>query len=108
STGRAMTKIGIQELSSTAVDRPLFTTAAGRSQAHAATSRDVAIDTLRSFCTVLVVAHHALLAYALISPDVTARGPFPWLTGIPIVDSHRLIGFDVWALFDDTCLMTLM
>ena len=32
----------------------------------------------------------------------------PWLAGIPIVDSHRLIGFDLFALFNDTFFMSLM
>src|SRR5436853_7746733 len=102
-----MTKIGSRELSATGVDRPLFTAAADRPHVHAASTRDTALDTLRMFIVVQVVAHHAVLAYALIFPDVTPRGPLRWLTGIPVVDSHRLIGFDLWAFFDDTSCMSL-
>ena len=81
----------------------------GRPYAHAATSRDAALDTLRAFVTVLVVAHHSVLAYALISPAAAPRSPqHPWLAGVPIVDSHRLILFDLFALFNDTFFMSLM
>jgi hypothetical protein len=56
-----------------------------------------------------VVAHHSVLAYALISPNVAGRSPeHPWLAGIPIVDSHRLFAFDLFALFNDTFFMSLM
>ena len=32
----------------------------------------------------------------------------PWLAGIPIVDRHGLIAFDLFALFNDTFFMSLM
>src|SRR6516162_7789729 len=64
--------------------------AASRVPVQAATSRDTAFDYLRAFITVLVVAHHSVIAYARISPDVGLRHPLhPWLAGIPIADSHR-------------------
>jgi Acyltransferase family len=82
---------------------------AGRVQVQAATSRDAAFDYLRAFITVLVVAHHSVLAYARISPDVAPRHPLhPWLAGIPIADSHRLVVFDLFAFFNDTFFMSLM
>jgi peptidoglycan/LPS O-acetylase OafA/YrhL len=94
------------------VDRParaVFAAVTGRSQAHAARSRDASLDTLRAFVTVLVVAHHSVLAYALISPTAAPRSPVhPWLAGVPIVDSHRLALFDLFALFNDTFFMSLM
>jgi peptidoglycan/LPS O-acetylase OafA/YrhL len=94
------------------VDRPtraVFTAITGRPHAQAATSRDVALDYLRAFVTVLVVAHHSVLAYALISPNVAPRSSLhPWLAGIPIVDRHGLIAFDLFALFNDTFFMSLM
>jgi peptidoglycan/LPS O-acetylase OafA/YrhL len=97
---------------SAGVDRPtraVFAAVTGRAHAHAATSRDAALDTLRAFVTVLVVAHHSVLAYALISPAAAPRSPLhPWLAGVPIVDSHRLILFDLFALFNDTFFMSLM
>ena len=57
----------------------------------------------------LVVAHHSVIAYARVSAVATPRSPLhPWLAGIPIVDSHRLIVFDLFALFNDTFFMSLM
>ena len=44
-----------------------------------------------------------------ISPAAAPRSPLhPWLAGIPIVDSHRLAVFDLFALFNDTFFMSLM
>jgi hypothetical protein len=89
--------------------RAVSTHAAGRPRTQVATSRDVAFDTLRAFVTVLVVAHHSAIAYARVSAVATPRSPLhPWLAGIPIVDSHRLIVFDLFALFNDTFFMSLM
>ena len=69
----------------------------------------MAFDILRAFVTVLVVADHSVLAYALLSPAAAPRSPLhPWLAGIPIVDSHRLIVFDLFGLFTDTFFMSLM
>ena len=83
--------------------------AASRVPVQAAISRDTAFDYLRAFITVLVVAHHSVIAYARISPDVGLRHPLhPWLAGIPIADSHRLVSFDLFALFNDTFFMSLM
>ena len=89
--------------------RAVFAAVTGRPYAHAATSRDAALDTLRAFVTVMVVAHHSVIAYALISPAAAPRSSLhPWLAGIPIVDSHRLAVFDLFALFNDTFFMSLM
>jgi hypothetical protein len=61
---------------------------AGRLSPRAAMGRDAALDYLRAFITVLVVAHHSVLAYALVSPNAASRDPLhPWLAGIPIADS---------------------
>jgi hypothetical protein len=50
-----------------------------------------------------------VLAYALISPNAASRDPLhPWLAGIPIADNHRLVGFDLFGLFNDTFFMSLM
>ena len=99
-------------IAETRVGRPareVFAAVTGRPDAHAATSRDVAFDILRAFVTVLVVADHSVLAYALLSPAAAPSSPLhPWLAGIPIVDSHRLITFDLFALFTDTFFMSLM
>ena len=99
-------------IAETGVGRPareVFTAVTGRPHVHAATSRDVAFDILRAFVTVLVVADHSVLAYALLSPAAAPSNPLhPWLAGIPIVDSHRLIVFDLFGLFTDTFFMSLM
>ena len=82
---------------------------ADRLPAQAARDRDAALDYLRAFITVLVVAHHSVLAYALISPNAAPRDPLhPWLAGIPIADSHGLVGFDLFGFFNDTFFMSLM
>ena len=99
-------------IADTGVHRParaVFTAVPGRPHALAATGRDAALDYLRAFVTVLVVAHHSVIAYALVSATAAPRSPLhPWLSGIPMVDSHRLIGFDLFALFNDTFFMSLM
>ena len=42
-------------------------------------------------------------------PQRAHRSPLhPWLAGIPIVDRHGLIAFDLFALFNDTFFMSLM
>ena len=63
------------------------------------------IDNLRSFLTVLVVAHHSSLAY-------TTFAKFDKTTYIkstaPIVDSSRWIGMDIFENFNDIFFMSLM
>ena len=79
------------------------------SRPQAITRRDAALDYLRAFVVVLVVAHHSVIAYARILPTVAPRDPLhPWLGGIPIVDSHRVIGFDLFGLFNDLFFMSLL
>jgi len=48
---------------------------AGRLSPQSATGRDPALNYLRAFITVLVVAHHSVLAYARISPNTASRDP---------------------------------
>ena len=68
-------------------------------------NRNYWIDNLRSFITVLVLAHHAALAYTT----------FSWFDKItyinsthPVVDNSRWIGLDVFASFNDSFFMSLM
>ena len=67
--------------------------------------RSIWIDYLRSFITVLVVAHHSSLAY-------TTFAYFDKATYInstsPVVDSSRWIGFDIFENFNDIFFMSLM
>ncbi len=69
------------------------------------TSRTLWIDYLRSFLTILVVAHHSSLAY-------TTFASFDKVAYIrsthPVVDSRRWIGMDIFENFNDVFFMSLM
>jgi len=70
-----------------------------------AENRNVWIDYLRSFLTVLVVAHHSSLAYttfASFDKDVYINSTHP------IVDTARWIGLDIFENFNDIFFMSLM
>jgi hypothetical protein len=84
---------------------PAATDVAG-SPAQATTSRDAALDYLRAFVTVLVVAVHSVAAYALTIPASHPR--HSWLAGAPIADSHRMPGVDLFLHFNDNYFMSLM
>lgn len=68
-------------------------------------NRNIWIDYLRSFLTVLVVAHHSTLAY-------TTFASFDKVAYIrstnPIVDIKRWIGLDLFENFNDAFFMSLM
>lgn len=72
--------------------------------------RNVPLGYLRTFVTLLVVAHHALLAYHPYAPPpgaaLTAQ-PRLWMA-FPVVDSHRSAGIDLFVGFNDTFFMSLM
>jgi glucan biosynthesis protein C len=70
-----------------------------------AVSRTLWIDYLRSFITVLVVAHHSSLAYTTFASfNKTA-----YITSTnPIVDSQRWVGLDIFENFNDVFFMSLM
>lgn len=67
--------------------------------------RTLWVDYLRSFITVLVVAHHSSLAYTTFAKfDSTA-----YINSThPIVDSERSVGLDIFENFNDVFFMTLM
>ena len=71
---------------------------------------NVSIGYLRAFITVLVVAHHAALAYATFAPPVAPSlvAPLRWWQAFPIVDSHKWTGADTIVGFNDTFFMSLM
>jgi peptidoglycan/LPS O-acetylase OafA/YrhL len=78
-------------------------------RAAAAPDRNLTINYLRAFVTLLVVAHHSVLAYM---PEAMASGrfnqpPFLW-PAFPIVDRPGWEGFTVFAGFNDTFFMALM
>lgn len=68
-------------------------------------SRTLWIDYLRSFLTILVVAHHSSLAYTTFASfDKVAY----ILSTHPVVDSSRWIGMDIFENFNDVFFMSLM
>src|SRR5947208_16781309 len=71
---------------------------------------NISIGYLRAFITVLVVAHHAALAYATFAPPVAPSlvAPLRWWQAFPIVDSYKWSGADTIVGFNDTFFMSLM
>ena len=71
---------------------------------------NVSIGYLRAFITVLVVAHHAALAYHPFAPPSPANllaQPRLW-QAFPVVDSARWIGWALLVGFNDVFFMSLM
>jgi len=75
-----------------------------------APSYSVAVGYLRAFITLLVVAHHAVLAYHPDAPHVgTSLLTQPrWWQAFPVVDAHRWNGFRLFVGFNDIFFMSLM
>jgi hypothetical protein len=70
----------------------------------------VAVNNLRTFAILVVLATHAVEAYLSSSPASTFRfddPPYQWRS-IPIIDSERWIGFDLFCGFQDIYLMSLL
>ena len=65
---------------------------------------------LRTFLVVLVVAHHAALAYyPYIPAAATSLIPEPrWWQAFPVVDPHKWMGWAVFVGFNDVFFMSLM
>lgn len=68
-------------------------------------ARLIGIDYLRGFVVVLVVLHHAILAYCAFGHFNVRH--YLWSTA-PIVDAQRWSGFDIIVLFNDSFFMPLM
>jgi glucans biosynthesis protein C len=71
---------------------------------------NLAIKNLKGVVIVIVLAFHSVLAYLSFSPTTSLAfddPPYRWLS-IPIVDSQRWFGFDLFCAFQDLYLMTLM
>jgi hypothetical protein len=64
-----------------------------------------ALDYLRGFLTVIVLAHHAALAYTYYAHFNREHYV---LSTAPIVDPQRWAGFDLFTLFNDLFFMSLM
>jgi peptidoglycan/LPS O-acetylase OafA/YrhL len=65
---------------------------------------------LRAFLTVLVVAHHAFLAYNVIVPKPAASltAQPRWWGAFPVVDAHRSMLLSLVTGFNDVFFMSLM
>ena len=69
-----------------------------------ATAKIAAFDYLRTFAVILVLLHHAVLAYVTFAQ----LNPATPITFAPVVDSQKWSGFDLIALFNDTWFMALL
>jgi Acyltransferase family len=70
----------------------------------------LALNNLRTFAVVLVLAVHACAAYLGSSPALPFRfddPPFRWRS-IPIIDSDRWLAFDIFCAYQDTYLIALL
>ena len=69
----------------------------------------MALDNLRAFVILLVLSFHSVLAYLQFLPAAPYpfdSPPYQW-RAIPIIDSHRLLGFDLYCAWQDVFLMSL-
>ena len=69
----------------------------------------LALDNLRAFVILLVLSFHSVLAYLQFlpaSPYPFDSPPYQW-RAIPIIDSHRWLGFDLYCAWQDVFLMSL-
>ncbi|MGA7633341.1 MAG: acyltransferase [Terriglobales bacterium] len=75
-----------------------------------ASSYNLPIGYLRAFITVLVLAHHAVLAYHPFAPPAPASLVTQprWWPAFPVVDSQRWSGFALFVGFNDIFFMSLM
>ncbi len=74
------------------------------------TTRDVPLGYLRTFLTLLVVAHHSALAYYAFAPAPAAslkELPMMW-TAFPVVDPQKWPAAALFIGFNDTFFMSLM
>src|SRR6516225_10218225 len=73
--------------------------------------RFAAISYLRAFVTLLVLGHHAALAYHPFGPPAPPSSLLAqprWWPAFPILDSQRWTGFAAFVGFNDIFFMALM
>jgi hypothetical protein len=76
---------------------------------EAATQRNLPLGYLRGFVTLLVVAHHAFLAYhSYAPPHPRSLTQGTWWTAFPISDSQKWPGIEAFIGFNDVFFMSLM
>jgi hypothetical protein len=98
-------------MNSTTVIGETTTATSGVSSTHAlAGSYNLAVGYLRAFITLLVLAHHAVLAYSPFPPGRTATltAQPRWWEAFPVVDPHKWTGWSFFTGFNDVFFMTLM
>jgi glucans biosynthesis protein C len=69
----------------------------------------LALGNLRAFVILLVLSFHSVLAYLQFLPAAPFpfdSPPYQW-RAIPIIDSHRWLGFDLYCAWQDVFLMSL-
>jgi acyltransferase-like protein len=71
---------------------------------------NVPVGYLRAFLTLLVLAHHSILAYCSFAPPPPhSLLPEPrWWEAFPVTDTHRWPGFDLLVAFNDVFFMSAM
>jgi hypothetical protein len=71
---------------------------------------NVAIGYLRAFITLMVVAHHSVLAYHPYPParNATLLAQPRWWLAFPVVDPHKWTGWSFFNGFNDVFFMSLM
>jgi len=67
--------------------------------------RKVEFDYLRAFAVILVLFHHAVIAYT-VSAFLNFENPIE--TASPVVNEQRWLGFDLMVAFNETFLMPLL
>lgn len=71
--------------------------------------RDDALDLTRATITLLVIAHHAVLAYHRYAPPPgTFTAVERWWGAFPIIDAARAPGLDAFTLWNDSFFMAMM
>jgi fucose 4-O-acetylase-like acetyltransferase len=72
-------------------------------------ARNLPLGYLRAFLTLMVVAHHAVLAYHRYAPPPAASlDRTMWWAAFPVVDSHKWLGIELFTGYNDTFFMALM
>ncbi|MGC4042777.1 MAG: acyltransferase [Armatimonas sp.] len=74
------------------------------------TRRNLPLGYLRAFVTLLVLAHHTVIAYLPDVPPLTSslsKLPLAW-SGFPVVDSHKWAPFGLLVFVNDLFFMSLM
>jgi len=82
----------------------------GRTQMARSAQSSIALGNLRAVTIVIVLAFHSVLAYLASLPKVShpfGEPPYRW-QAIPIIDSERFFGFDLFCAWQDVSLMSLM